>query len=206
MADDALEQVRLRNSFYQDGYRKVLTLCLILCVTNALSIIGSYKAYTRAPDPYFFATSTDGRIIPVQPLDEPGRSPAELLNWASQAALRIYAYDYVNYKDDLQSVSSMFTGSGWASFQKSLTDSRILKAVLANKLVMSAKLTGSPVITMQGLRQGRYLWKVEMPLLIKQQGQSTAAFPVKLDMIIQRVSTVNNPEGIAIESIIVTEG
>ena len=113
---------------------------------------------------------------------------------------------YVNYKDDLQSVSSMFTGSGWASFQKSLTDSRILKAVLANKLVMSAKLTGSPVISMQGLRQGRYLWKVEMPLLIKQQGQSTAAFPVKLDMIIQRVSTVNNPEGIAIESIIVTEG
>lgn len=206
MSDDVLETVRLRNDFYRDGYRKLMTVCLVLCITNVLSLLTAYTVFSKPDQVHFFATSSDGRIIPVEPLNEPGISTAELLDWSAKAAIKIYSYDYVNYRDDLQSVSSMFTGQGWQSFQDTLTSSRMLKSVIAQKLVMNAVPTGSPTIVEKGILNGRYTWKVQIPMLVKLQGSTPLSSPVMVSLLIQRVSLVNNPDGIGIINIIATEG
>ncbi len=206
MSDDVLETVQLRADFYKDGYRKLATIVLMLCIANAFLGLTVAFMYSKPEEVRFFATSTDGRIIPVEPLNRPGRTNAEILDWTVRAASKVYSYDYVNYRDDLQSVSAMFTGSGWQSFQETLTSSRMLKTVIAEKLVMNAEPTGAASITEQGLIRGRYTWKVQVPLLVKMQGNTTLSTPVLVTMLVQRVSLVNNPDGIGIIQILVSEG
>jgi intracellular multiplication protein IcmL len=206
MSDKVLETVKLRTDFYRDGYRKLATIVLILCASNLLSILTVSYMFSKPQEVRFFATSSDGRIIPVQPLNQPGITNAELLDWTVRAATKIYSYDYVNYRDDLQSVSAMFTGQGWQSFQDTLTSSRVLKTVVAEKLVMSATPTGSATIIEKGILNGKFTWKVQVPMLVKLQGNTPLSSPVLVTMLVQRVSLVNNPEGIGIINIVVKEG
>lgn len=205
MADEALESVIIRNEFYRDGYRKCLTAVLVLILANIIGLMSVFAMYTQRPETKFFATSPDGRIIPIVPLNQKGKSSAEILDWATKAAIKTYTYDYVNYRTSLQDVSELFTGDGWTQFQRALTSSRMLKTVIASKLVMTARPTGAPVVVEEGVRNNRYIWSIQIPMLVKLSGDKSLTKPVKVSMLVQRVSLVNNPEGIAIVNFVVSE-
>ncbi|MDC3181199.1 type IVB secretion system apparatus protein IcmL/DotI [Gammaproteobacteria bacterium] len=206
MSDDVLETVQLRTDFYKDGYRKLATIVLVLGIANILMVFALLSTYSKPDEVRFFATSSDGRIIPVQPLNLPGKTSAEIIDWSVRAATKVYSYDYVNYRDDLRSVSSMFTGKGWQSFQETLTRSRTLKTVVAEKLVMNAEPTGAASILEQGVLDNRYTWKVQVPILVRMQGNTEMRIPVLVTLLVQRVSLVDNPEGIGIIQMIISEG
>ncbi|HAT5042905.1 TPA: type IV secretion protein DotI, partial [Legionella pneumophila] len=86
MAEDALTVVALRNKFYKDSQRKVILALLIAIVVNV--VLASLVVYmiTHPPAPKYFATSINGRITPLFPLDEPNQSDSAVLQWANQAA------------------------------------------------------------------------------------------------------------------------
>jgi intracellular multiplication protein IcmL len=203
MADDAVELVRLRNNFYRDNYRRVVGILLLLLVVD-LSLVGIifYQVVNR-PDPVYFATSTDGRITPLYPLSQPMIAPAELLQWASRAAVAANTYNFVNYREALQNLQNEFTPDGWKWFEQALQSSRTLETVIAKKLVVSAVPTGTPVILEQGVVNGRYAWKVQQPMLVTYQSPNEQTQqPMVVTMIISRVPTVDMPKGIAVVSFI----
>lgn len=206
MSEGPLETVVLRNDFYRDGYRKSLSIIIFLLLANVLLGLSVLSLYSQKPEARFFATSSDGRIIPVQPLSQPGLSTAEVLDWTTKASIKTYSYDFVNYRASLQEVSEMFTGTGWTKFQEALTKSRMLKTVIAQKLVMTAVPTGAPRIVEEGVRNGRYMWKIQIPMLLKLQGSQNITQPIKVSVLVQRVSLINNPKGIAIVNYVVSEG
>lgn len=206
MSDSPLETVVLRNDFYRDGYRKSLSIILFLIISNLLMGGVVLKLYSQKPEARFFATSSDGRIIPILPLSEPGLSNAEIIDWATKAAIKTYSYDHVNYRASLQEVSEMFTGEGWTNFQKALTNTRSLNTVIAQKSVMTAVPTGAAIIRERGKRNGRYMWKIQIPMLVKIEGGQSIALPVMVTMLVQRVSLINNPKGVAIVNYVVSEG
>lgn len=206
MSDGPLETVILRNDFYRDGYRKSLSIIVFLLISNFLLGFVVLSLYSQKPEAKFFATSSDGRIIPVQPLSVPGLSTAEIVDWTTKAAIKTYSYDFVNYRASLQEVSEMFTGVGWTKFQEALTKSRMLKTVIAQKLVMTAVPTGAPRIVEEGTRNGKYMWKIQIPMLLKLQGTQNITQPIKVTVLVQRVSLINNPKGIAIVNYVVSEG
>lgn len=205
MSNGPLETVVLKNEFYKDGYRKALTIVFFLVIANIFALMAVFALYSQKPEARFFATSSDGRIIPVQPLHVPGISTAELLDWTTKAVVKTYSYDHVNYRASLQDVSEMFTGTGWTNFQKALTKSRMLKTVIAQKAVMTAVPTEAPRILEEGRRNGRYMWKIEMPMLLKLQGAQNVTQPIMVTVLIQRVSLINNPKGVAIVNYVVSE-
>lgn len=206
MVDDALELVRLRNNFYRDNYRRLVGILLLMIIIN-LGLVGAVVyLLTHKPAPQYFATSSDGRITPLYPLSESVVTPPELLQWANQAAVAAYTYNFVNYRQELQAASEYFTPHGWTQFTESLKATRNLETVQAKKLVVSATATGAPRITDQGLLNGRYAWKVQIPLLVTYESTSERIQqPVIVNMIIMRVSTLNTPKGIAIDQFIATE-
>lgn len=205
MSDDALEAVVLRNEFYRDGYRKSLLIVIILIVSNLFAIFAISKLSDRPSPVAFFATSPDGRIIPVLDLRLPGKSNAEIIDWATRAAIKVYTYDFVNYRDALQQASQKFTGSGWTNFQKAMQSSKMLKTVVAGRLVMTAQPTSAAVITNSDVRGGRYTWRVEIPMMLYLEGPKPIKQPIRVSMLIQRVSLVNNPDGVAIVNYVVTD-
>lgn len=204
MAEDALTVVALRNKFYKDSQRKVILALLIAIVVNV--VLASLVVYmiTHPPAPKYFATSINGRITPLFPLDEPNQSDSAVLQWANQAAIAAFTYNFVNYRDELQASSGFFTAEGWDQFLGALEQSNNLDAVKAKKLVVSAVATRAPIILQKGVLNGRYSWRVQMPILVSYQSASEFTQQNNVvTMLITRVSTLNSPRGIGISQFVV---
>jgi len=207
MVDDAVELVRLRNNFYRDNYRRVVgALMVLLLIVSVLVGVVIYQIINR-PAPKYFATTVDGRIMPLFPLSAPMISPGELLQWSHRAAINAYTYNFVNYRDAMQQLQNHFTPAGWKYYEDALRTARTLEMVIAKKLVVSAVATGTPVILDQAVINGRYSWKVQIPLLVTYQSPNEQTQqPVIVTMIISRVPTVDMPKGIAIVSFVASIG
>lgn len=203
MVDDAAELVRLRNNFYRDNYRRlVLSLMFLLFVIVFLVGVVFYQIYNR-PEPKYFATTTDGRIMQLFPLSEAMLSPGELLQWTHRAAVAAYTYNFVNYRDAMQTLQNQFTPAGWRYYENALKISRTLEMVIAKKLVVSAVATGTPIILDQAVINGVYAWKVQIPLLVTYQSPNEQTQQSMIvTIIVSRVPTVDMPKGIAIVSFV----
>ncbi|KTD13333.1 type IVB secretion system apparatus protein IcmL/DotI [Legionella jamestowniensis] len=204
MAEDALTTVAMRNTFYRDGQRKIMVALLISILVNC--ILGSLAFYllTHPPAPKYFATSINGRITPLFPLNEPNQSDSAVLQWANQAAIAAFTYNFVNYREELQASSGFFTSEGWTQFLNALQESNNLDAVKAKKLIVSAVATRAPIILQKGILNGRYSWRVQMPILVTYQSASEFSQQNNVvTMLITRVSTLNSPRGIGISQFVV---
>ena len=117
MADDAIAAVMLRNSFYRDGQRKMITILIFSVIVNF--ILAGLLGYiiTHPPEPRYFATSISGKITPIVALNAPNQSDSAVLQWANQAAIAAFSYNFVNYRSELVASSGFFTAEGWDSQQ-----------------------------------------------------------------------------------------
>ncbi|KTD05653.1 type IVB secretion system apparatus protein IcmL/DotI [Fluoribacter gormanii] len=204
MAEDALTVVALRNKFYKDSQRKVMLALLIALIVNI--VLASLLVYmiTHPPAPKYFATSINGRITPLFPLNEPNQSDSAVLQWANQAAIAAFTYNFVNYRDELQASSGFFTPEGWDQFLSALQQSNNLDAVKAKKLIVSAVATRAPIILQKGVLNGSFSWRVQMPILVTYQSASEFTQQNNVvTMLITRVSTLNSPRGIGISQFVV---
>lgn len=204
MAEDALAVVAMRNKFYRDGQRKIVLILLVSMITNLVLIAMLGYILTHPPAPRYFATSINGRITPLFPLNEPNQSDSAVLQWANQAAIAAFTYNFVNYRTELQASSGFFTAEGWTQFLNALEESNNLEAVKAKKLVVSAVATRAPIILQKGLLNNRYSWRVQMPILVTYQSASEFSQQNNVvTMLITRVSTLNSPRGIGIAQFVV---
>lgn len=204
MAEDALTVVALRNAFYKDSQRRVIMALFVAILVNF--VLGSMLVYilTHPPAPKYFATSINGRITPLFPLNEPNQSDSAVLQWANQAAIASFTYNFVNYRDELQASSGFFTADGWDQFLNALQQSNNLDAVKAKKLIVSAVATRAPIILQKGILNGSYSWRVQMPILVTYQSASEFTQQNNVvTMLITRVSTLNSPRGIGIAQFVV---
>lgn len=204
MPNDALIAVTMRNNFYRDGQRKIIAILLLSILSNV--ILASMLIYmiTHPPEPKYFATSINGRITPLFALNEPNQSDSAVLQWANQAAIAAFTYNFVNYRSELQASSGFFTAEGWDQFLNALKQSNNLEAVKAKKLIVSAVATRAPVILQKGILNGRFAWRVQMPVLVTYQSASEFTQQSNVvTMLISRVSTLNSPRGIGISQFVV---
>lgn len=207
MAEDALEVITLRNTFYRDGYRKIMLSLLIAVTMVAVLALTLVYLVTHPPEPRYFATTVQGRIVPLVPLNQPNTSTSALLQWANTASIASYTYNFVNYRQELQAASEFFTPDGWRSFLDALKSSRNLEAVIDKKLIVSAVATGAPIVAWEGVLNGQYSWRVQMPMLITYQSPSNFSQQfVNVNMLITRISTLNSARGIGIAQFVVTPG
>ncbi|MGE3919446.1 MAG: type IVB secretion system apparatus protein IcmL/DotI [Gammaproteobacteria bacterium] len=207
MADDALELVRLRNDFYRDNYRKIVGILLFAIVIVFILAGALVYQISHPPTPKYFATDIQGRMIRLTPLDQPNLSQSALLQWANLAAVAAFTYNFVNYRQELEAASEFFTPDGWQNFISELQSSNNLKAVIDKKLVVSAVATGAPVILQQGVLDGRYAWRVQMPILVSYQSASQITQQnLVVTMLIIRISTLNSARGIGIEQFVAAGG
>src|SRR4029078_3022037 len=172
---------------------------LIAMVVNIILGLMLIYIITHPPAPKYFATSINGRITPLFPLDQPNQSVSAVLQWANQAAIASFTYNFVNYRDELQASSGFFTAEGWDQFLGALQQSNNLDAVKAKKLIVSAVATRAPIILQKGVLNGSYSWRVQMPILVTYQSASEFTQQNNVvTMLITRVSTLNSPRGIGI--------
>jgi intracellular multiplication protein IcmL len=205
MAEDALTVVSLRNEFYKDSNRRVMLALLFSVMMNVWLVLACIYLYTYTPPPQYFATSIDGRYTPIVALNEPNQSDSAVLQWANQAAIAAFTYNFVNYREELRAASAFFTSDGWQQFINALAQSNNLDAVKAKKLVVSAVATGAPIILQKGILNGRYAWRIQMPVRVTYQSASEFTQDDNIiTLLVTRISTLNSPQGIGISQFVVT--
>jgi intracellular multiplication protein IcmL len=199
--------VQERNSFYRDNYRRVMMALLAVFVLVGLLSATLFYLVTHPPEPKYFAIHPDGTLIKLEPLSQPNMSPATLLQWANSAAIAVNTYNFVNYRQALQEASENFTPDGWQAYLQQLQSSNNLVAVTEKKLIVSAVATGAPVILQEGVTDGVYTWRVQMPMLITYQSASQVSpQSVVVTMLIVRVSPLNSARGIGIAQFVASGG
>lgn len=196
-----LGRVVLRNEFYRDGYRTLLRVAIIEAVAIVgliVAIVAIVNAYR--PENRYFATTEDGRVVPMIALSEPNMSRAAVLSWAAQAAAETYTFGFSDYRRRLQEASRHFTRKGWASFVKALQDSGQIEAVEKYRQIYSTTLRSAPTVISEGLVRGVYQWQVELPMMVTiELGEGQRNMSMNLQLTIVRVPRLESPNGLGIE-------
>lgn len=201
-----LGQVMLRNDFYRDGYRSMLKLAVVQGFVILL-LLGAmfFVIHVHQPEDKYFATTEEGRLIPIVSLDQPNLSAPALTSWVAQASTEVMTFGFNDYRRRLQESSRSFTRRGWESFTKALQDAKIVETITANQQVISAAPHGAPIIVQEGVFNGRYQWIVQFPLgLTFQSGSKRHNNSYLIRAVIVRVPRLESPNGVGIEQWIAT--
>jgi intracellular multiplication protein IcmL len=203
---DAIATVLNRNAFYRDGYRLLLRLSIIQSLVIVVLAAGLAALLMSIENKHiYFATTSDGRIINIVPLDQPYKTNAEVIAWGAGTSQKVMTFGYHDYRARLQEVSSEFTTVGWDSFLKALKEANIIEAMDAHKLVVTMDIDAAPEIKQAFIKDGVYTWYLQFPITIKFDGdQPPGAIHTMLLLQVVRVSTLQNPDGISIEQWVTT--
>lgn len=196
-----LGTVVIRNEFYRDGYRSLLKMTLIQSAV-ILSLVGAmyYIIQVNKPQNLYFATTEDGRLIPMVPLSQPNLSTPALMSWVAQATTEVMTFGFNDYRRRLQESSRNFTKRGWESFTQALQRSRIIEMVEVNQQIITAAPKGAPILQSEGLVAGRYQWIVEIPLVLTyRSGAKTSNTGLLVTVTIVRVPRLESANGVGIE-------
>jgi intracellular multiplication protein IcmL len=79
MSDDLIELVKNRKSFYRDHYHRMSALLIAVLISIILCNFIILYLYIAWPLPDFYATSMDGKLILLKPLDTPNYSSKPLI-------------------------------------------------------------------------------------------------------------------------------
>jgi len=208
-AQTPLGNVVIRNQFYRDGYRTLIKIALFQGVA-VLALIATFLVFLNiyTPTRTYFATTEDGRVVPMIPLSQANLSRPALLSWAAQAASETMTFGFHDYRRRLQESSRHFTRKGWWSFTQALQDSGMIETVNENRQVLTAIPRSAPTILAEGLTPaGVYRWEVEMPMQITYElGQSKRSDAMNIRLVIVRVPKLESTNGVGIEQWIAYKG
>lgn len=208
MDTSGLGRVVVRNEFYRDGYRLALRVAVIQCFV-IFGLIGAmfFIIYVHQPENRYFATTEDGRLIPMVPLTQPNLSTPALLSWVAQASSETMSFSFSNYRRNLQQASRHFTRAGWESFSAALQQSRIIESIEANTQELTTVPRGAPILKYEGVVAGQYQWQVQIPVILTfVSGSKSRSDNWILTLVIVRVPRLESPNGVGIAQWIAVPG
>ena len=156
----------------------------------------------------YLATTTDGQLLPLVPLDKPHQSAAEVSNFAVKAVTSSLTYDFANYRADFNDALQYFTKpNGWNQFVEAVQKSQMLELVQTRRLNTTA-VANNAVIVREGINdRGVYEWVVQIPLRVTYQSASEVTgqnFMITVN--IERLQTYESPYAMAISRFIAAPG
>ena len=218
-----LELINIRNNFYFQQYREMIIANILAIILLGL-VVGFFKYQKHLTSgTRYFPTTADGILIEMPPLDvnhlklsklltdnkgflldQPkinvntlgqDRDNALILYWVKKVILKMFDYDYINYRSTLEELRNYFVPGGHEWFMKALTESKNMESIKASKRVVRANIVGEPVLKKAGLISNRYGWQIFVPVDIYYENITDEPLIQKITakMWVVRVSTLQSP-------------
>ncbi|MEW5423990.1 type IVB secretion system apparatus protein IcmL/DotI [Amorphus sp. 3PC139-8] len=195
----ASESALLRHETYATGFRRMVLAAAAASVAAAIAIVVTIFVVTNKPEPRYFATQTNGRILPLVPLDQPMLTSAQITAFAAEAVTAALTIDFANYRRDLKAAEPYFQHpEGWDNFLTALEKSGTLKYIVANRMVATAVANGASIIN-SGSLNGQYSWRLQIPVTVTYESSSeTARQDLLVELLIRRLQTYETPNGVGV--------
>jgi intracellular multiplication protein IcmL len=191
-----------KNSFSKDS---LVWLCLVIVIQ--LIFLGCQIAFiviqfNNKPEPVYFSLNKNDQLINATPLEQPGLTDAELLNWVTEAMIVSFSFNYHNYENISEKIDEYFDSAGIASYLKMITEHKQIQQVVDKKLILSGRPTAAPRVVQDGVVDGRYAWQVLLPFILKFNNQKTKVdTELTLNILIVRTSEQQASLGVKIVSV-----
>ncbi len=198
---ERIAQVMMRNDFYSDGYKTMRLVAFIQFLVVVAVIVGVvYFVNSHKTEHVYFATTDDGRMVTIVPINRPNLTTPALMSWAAQASTEVMTFGYHDYRRRLNESSRHFTRIGWDSFMSALDKARIIEMVENQQMVVTSSPRSAPIILSEGVVNGRYQWVIQLPISVSYQAAGkNKAEKFLIDLTIVRVPQLENPNGVGIE-------
>lgn len=188
--------------------RQNLRIWSVAAVLAVSLFVGMGAALWWFPKYRYVATTDNRAVCQVTTRDDNSPTPATLEDFAKDAAIHSFRYDYVNYRDVVNDVTAKwFTARGRKAFLRSLDDSGNLERVVKGRLIMRSFATAAPQLESEGLEGARRYWIVHVPLAIEfyvggsAMPTNTQDFLAVVKLLQEQPSAVNQ-KGIAVDNVI----
>jgi intracellular multiplication protein IcmL len=204
----SIETMLMRAEVYRTAYRRMSIIAFSLLVVTVIAVMAAAGLAISRPEPRYFATTVDGRIQPLIPLDRPHMSAAEVTTYAAEAVTRSFTYSFATYHQDFQDAQQYFTKpAGWNSFVDAIQKSGTLDLVKKRRLNTTA-IAQQAVIAREGVNaKGVYEWVVQMPVRLTYQSASEVTGQnLLVTVTIERLQTYEHPRAAAISRILAAPG
>ena len=183
---------------------RVWSTVAVLSVTFLVTLSAGIAWYPK----YRYIPTADNRAIcEVTTESDPRVTPATLADYAKDAVVNAYSYDYINYRESLNATAAKwFTENGRKAFLRSLDESGNLERVLKGRLILRAMATKVPQLEEEGRRGMQRYWIVQVPVAIEfysggdQQPRTRQDFLAAVT-IVQTPASATNLKGIAVDSV-----
>jgi intracellular multiplication protein IcmL len=178
----------------------------VLAAALSLSVFANVVLALRPTHPTYFASSDDGRIVPIVPLSRPVMSSNALDNWVTTAVTNSLQISFSTYRSDLESSKQYFTDAGFRAFTSQITESQLLGSILANRYNEFAVMGGAPVLlsvpgAVDKTGAAYWIWQVPVSVTLESaDAKFTAGHTVTVTVV--RVPQTDNPSGLGITDFI----
>jgi len=176
------------------------------------------QSKSACKEAHYFATTSQGVIAKLSPLDKPNFSRSGIVNWTSEIITKALMLSFHNYEMKLKLVTSEFSQDGWRDFTRALTEAQIIENLTTKNMVMTPRLLYPPVVLEEKNINGKYTWFLEVPISLKLQAGSFADNKVYVEkgkqkkvsmnvrIAIERSGDLSNPAGVVITKWIQRKG
>lgn len=188
-----------RNNFYHRQYRRVMKVLLFLIALSGVLALALFFLMWTAKPANYYASTTSGDVVQLQPLSAPVVTQDYVIQWSELVVRSAYNLNFSSYEEQLKKTSPYFTEAGWQSFNDALKNSGLLDTVIAKKLYLTAVINGDPVIVNRYVKDGRFNWEVQLPVLISYTSANMVRKQeIYVSMTVTRVPELEDPRGIAV--------
>ena len=189
-----------KNAYYRDGFRNMIWIAHIQVafILVLSSLLMFYVTRAERLDRYF-ATNIESRSVEMYSLDSPNMEKTTITNWAERSVAQVMTFGFNDVEKRFASSISLFTKQGWDSFEEALLKSGMLEDMQDKQLVFTAVPLKTSVLVKEGLVVDRYTWEFDIWLLITYRaGKKKGKVKKKVNVIVERIPTRENPAGIGI--------
>lgn len=164
---------------------------------------------TSFPKIAYIETRNNEPICTLTTASEAYLSSASLTDYAKEAALSSYTFDYLNYNTLItRAADTYFTASGRAAYLRTLDTSGNLERVIKGRLTLRSYVSRAPQLEEQGMMDAttRY-WVVTVPIVIEfyagglETPRSRQDFLATVTLVSVRPSAANL-KGIGVDSMV----
>lgn len=195
----------LRESLSRERRINVLFLIGIIIGLAVLALmLFLFAGYPK----YKTVQTIDNSVIcEIDPKNNPALTDASIQDFARTAVISAYSFDYINYRDQLEtSTTRYFTSEGRTALNRALRNSGSLSHIITNNLIMKTVVTSAAQIEMKGVdNSGQVYWIVRMP--VTTEFYTGGAKPADIQKFVAQVRIVAttrdalNTKGIGVHSL-----
>jgi len=208
---EVVDLIKKNNILEEENYvirrDNTLRLVTIMAAQGVAIVFLIWLAFFHFPKTKYAWTSNAGAVCSVTPIDQAHIDPSIAGDFAQQAVVSIYSYDYLNYRRHITDAANRyFTPEFKDAFMPMFSDSKNLKSVIENTNIVSANTDGPVQLYKKGGPKGEpYSWVFQVPLQVYYTVGRKPSRPENITAYVT-VSRVDpsriNPSGIAVSNIV----